>query len=148
MPHLLERPAARGNAMATSSEEARNLDVMRGAFEAFQAGNAEALMKSLAPNVHYHLAPAGKFTGDYRGVPAVMEFFGQVAHESDGTFRVTPVEMAASGNRVFALYKTNGKRGAKTLDSSDVAVFTLAGGVVTEAMICPSDYPAAAAFWS
>src|SRR5208283_835368 len=132
----------------TSSEEARNLEVVRRAFEAFQAGNAEALMKTLASNAHYHLAPVGKFTGDYRGAPAIMEFFGQVARESEGTFRVTPVEMAASGNRVFVLYRTNGKRGGKTLDSSDVGVFTLAGGVVTEAMICPSDYPAGAAFWS
>jgi uncharacterized protein len=132
----------------TSSEEARNLEVVRRTFEAFEAGNAEALMKTLAPDAHYHLAPQAKFTGDYRGAHAIMEFLGQVAHESEGTFRVTLVEMAASGNRVFALWRTNGKRGGKTLDSSDVGVFTLAGGVITEAMICQSDYPANAAFWS
>jgi len=132
----------------TSSEEAGNLDVVRRGFEAFQTGDAEALMKTFAPDAHYHFAPAGKLTGDYHGVPAIMEFFGQVAHETEGTFRVTPVEMAASGNRVFVLYRTNGKRGGKTLDTSDVGVFTLAGGVVTEGMICPGDYPAGAAFWS
>ncbi len=132
----------------TSSEEARNLEVVRRGFEAFEAGNAEGLLKTLAPNAHYHLAPVGKFTGDYRGAPAIMEFFGQVAQESEGTFRVTPVEMAASGNHVFVLYRTNAKRGGKTLDSSDIGVFTLAGGVVTEGMICQTDYPANAAFWS
>ena len=67
--------------MATSSEETRNLDVVRRAYEAFQAGDAEALMKCFAPNIHYQLAPFGKFTGDYRGIPAVMEFFGQIAQE-------------------------------------------------------------------
>jgi uncharacterized protein len=132
----------------TSSEETGNLEVVRRAFEAFQDGNAEALMKAFAPNAHYHFAPVGKFTGDYRGAPAIMEFFGQVASESEGTFRVTQVEMAASGNRVFALWRTNGKRGGKTLDNSNVGVFTLAGGVVTEVMECESDYPANAAFWS
>ena len=109
-----------GTLSGTSSEEARNLVVVRRAFEAFQAGNADALMKTFAPNAHYRIAPAGKFTGDYRGAPAIMEFFGQVAQESEGTFRVTPVEMAAHGNRVFVLYGTNGKRGGKTLDSNDV----------------------------
>jgi uncharacterized protein len=85
-----------------------------------------ALMKAFAPNVHYHVPPAGKFTGDYRGVPSVMEFFGQIAHESEGSFRAALVDLAASGNRVFALYKISGKRGGKTLDSTDVIVSTFA----------------------
>jgi hypothetical protein len=138
-----------GKAMsATSSEEKSNLDVVRRGYEAFQAGNAEELMKTMAPNAHYHLAPIGKFGGDYKGVKAIMEFFGEIARESGGTFRVTPVEMAAAGNRVFVLYGASGKHGGKTLDSRDVAVFTLAGGRVTDAMFCASDYPAEAAFWS
>ena len=100
--------------MAASSEEARNLDVVRRAFEAFQAGDTAALMKAFAPDVHYRVPAAGKFTGDYRGVSAVMEFFGQVAHESEGSFRAALVDLAASGNRVFALYKISGKRGGKS----------------------------------
>lgn len=134
--------------MAISSEEAQNLDVVRRSFEAFQAGDTEALMKAFAPNVHYRLTPIGKFTGDYRGVSAVMEFFGQVAHETEGSFRAALVDLAASGNRVFALYKGSGKRGGKTLDSTDVIVFTLADGAITEATIYSGDYPAAAAFFS
>jgi len=133
--------------MATS-EETRNLDVVRRAYEAFQAGDTEALMKCFAPNIHYHLAPVGKFTGDYRGIPAVMEAFGQVAQESDGTFRATLLDTAASGNRVFALHRVTGKRGAKTLDVTEVLVSTLAGGAITETIIYTGDYPAAAAFWS
>jgi uncharacterized protein len=134
--------------MTTSSEENSNLDVVRRGYEAFQAGNADALMKTMAPNAHYHLAPAGKFTGDYRGVQAIMEFFGQIARESEGTFRVTPMEMAAAGNRVFVLQATSGKRGEKTLDGREVGVFTLSGGVVTDVMYCASNYPVEAAFWS
>jgi len=134
--------------MATSSEEARNLDVVRRTFEAFQAGDTEALMKAFAPNVRYRLAPVGKFTGDYRGVNAVLEFFGQIAHETEGSFRVALVDLAASGNRVFALYTISGKRGGKTLDSTDVIVSTLADGAITEATVYSGDYPAGAAFWS
>jgi uncharacterized membrane protein YcaP (DUF421 family) len=58
------------------------------------------------------------------------------------------LDTAASGNRVFALQRVTGKRGAKTLDATDVLVSTLAGGAITETMFCASDYPAAAAFWS
>jgi ketosteroid isomerase-like protein len=137
-----------GNAKPASSDETRNLEVVRRAFDAFEAGSVEGLKKILASKVHYRAAPTGKFTGDYRGAAAVMEFFGQIARETEGSFRVTPVEMAASGSRVFVLYKVNGRRGAKALDSIDVGVFTVIGGVVTEAMFCPSNYPVHAAFWA
>ncbi len=36
----------------TSSEEAGNLGVVRRGFEAFQTGDAEALMKTFAPDAH------------------------------------------------------------------------------------------------
>src|SRR5208282_1510685 len=143
-----ERPAAKVSAMSPTAEEMRNLDVVRSAFEAFETGNVQALRKILAPNVRYRGAPTGGFTGDYRGLRAVMEFFAQIAGETEGTFHVRPVEMAATGNRVFVLYKVSGQRGAKTLDSMDVGVFTVVAGMVAEAVFYQSDYPAHAAFWS
>jgi len=141
-----DRPIAKGRAMPTSPEDP--LKIVRRAFEAFQAGDLDRLKKVLAPNVHYRVAPAGKFTGDYRGAAAVMAFFGQIARETEGSFRVSPVDMAASGNRVFVLYKVSGRRGGKSLDSTDVAVFTVVGGAVAEAIFHQSDYPAQAAFWA
>jgi uncharacterized protein len=141
-----DRPVAKGRAMMTSREDP--LEVVRRAFEAFEAGDVDGLKKVLAPNVHYRVAPAGNFAGDYRGVRAVMEFFDQIARETKGSFRATPVEMAASGNRVFVLYKVGGRRGGKALDSADVGVFTVVGGAVAEAIFYQSDYPAHAAFWS
>ena len=144
-----ERPVADGRAMRTSSsEEPLNLRVVRRAFSAFASGDVTGLRNVLAPNAHYRVAPTGKFTGDYRGAAAVMAFFGQIAHETEGSFRVSPVEMAASGDRVFVLYRVSGRRGDKTLDSADVAVFTVTDGAVAEAIFHQSDYPAHAAFWS
>jgi uncharacterized protein len=143
-----ERPAAKVSAMSPTAEEMRNLDIVRSAYEAFQAGNVESLRKILAPNVRYRVAPAGGFTGDYRGVRAVMEFFAQIARETQGSFQVSPAEMAATGNRVFVLYNVSGQRGAKALDTADVGVFTVVAGMVTEAVFYQGDYPAHAAFWS
>jgi uncharacterized protein len=143
-----ERPAAKVSPMSPTAEEMRNLDVVRSAFEAFEAGNVEALRKILAPNVRYRGAPTGRFTGDYRGLRAVMEFFAQIARETEGTFKVRPSEMAATGNRVFVLYRVSGRRGAKALDSADVGVFTVVAGMVAEAVFYQSDYPSHADFWS
>jgi len=141
-----ERPVAKGRAMTTLREDP--LEIVRRAFEAFEAGDVDGLKKVLAPKVRYRVAPAGRFTGDYRGAAAVMAFFGQIARETEGSFRVSPVEMAASGNRVFVLYKVSGRRGGKSLDSADVGVFTVTDGAVAEATFYQSDYPAHAAFWA
>lgn len=131
-----------------SSEEANNLKVIRRVFEAFAAGDFETVKNTFAPEAHYHHAPLGIFDGDYKGQQAIMEFFGRIASESGGTFRSEPIAIAASGNRAFVLYRATAKRAEKAIDGNDVLVFTLQDGLVTEAIICPSDYPKLAAFWS
>jgi ketosteroid isomerase-like protein len=132
----------------TSSEEAKNLNVIRRCFEAFEAGDVETLMKNFAPSVRYRHTPVGPLTGDYRGAQAVREFFAQADRETGGTLRATILALAASGDRVFVLYRETATRAGKTLDAQDVLVFTLANAAVTDAIICVGDFPAAAAFWS
>ena len=58
------------------------------------------------------------------------------------------MSIAPSGDRVFVLYRSTGMRDGKTLDVNDIIVFTLADGMVTEAMTFYGDYATEAAFWS
>jgi ketosteroid isomerase-like protein len=145
------RPEALKGVMAVngvSTEEANNLDVIQRAFTAFATGDDEVLAKTFAPDVHYHFLPHAPFKTDYLGSSAVLELFGQLTLETSGTLRTTVLAMAANGDRVFVLYRATGTRSGKTLDSSDVLVFTLANGVVTEAFTFPGNFPASVAFWS
>jgi hypothetical protein len=48
--------------------------------------------------------------GNYRGAQAILEFFGQLAHETQGSLRVEPLTMAASGDHVLVLERITGKR--------------------------------------
>ncbi len=56
--------------------------------------------------------------------------------------------MAASGDHVFVLERVTGTRKGKTLDTTDVLVFKLNNGVVTEVTNFPSNHPADVEFWS
>jgi ketosteroid isomerase-like protein len=116
-------------------------------FDAFAAGDPEVVKNLFAPDAHYHHARLGILNGDYKGRQAIEEFFGQIGNETNGTFRAEPVVIAASGDRVFVLYRATGTRAGKTIDGNDVLVLTLRDGLVTEALICPGDYPTLAAFW-
>jgi ketosteroid isomerase-like protein len=77
-----------------------------------------------------------------------LQFLGQLAQETKGSLRVELQTMAASGDRVFVLERLAGERKGQTLDTTEVAVFKLDKGVVTEVSSFQSDHPAVAKFWS
>ena len=60
------------------------------------------------------MTETGVLRGNYRGAQAILEFFGQLAHETQGSLRVEPLTMAASGDHVLVLERTTGKRRGRT----------------------------------
>jgi len=77
-----------------------------------------------------------------------LQFFGQLAHETEGSMRVEPQTFAASGDHVFVLERITGKRKGKAQDTKAVLVFKLDKGIVTEVTDFQFDHPAVAQFWS
>jgi uncharacterized protein len=132
----------------TNEIESKNIAVVRRGYEAFAKGDLETLKTLFSANADWHLAQTGVLRGNYRGAQAILEFFGQIAHETQGSVRVEPLTMAASGDLVFVLERTTGKRNGKTLDTKDVLVFKLNNGVVTEVSDFQLNHAVDAQFWS
>ena len=132
----------------TGGTEAQNVAVVRRGYEAFGKGDIETLKTLFSTNANWHQTEAGVLRGNYRGVQAILEYFGQLAQETQGSLRVEPQTMAASGDHVFVLERFTGKRKGETLETTEVVVFKLDKGVVTEATNFQSNHPAAAKFWS
>ena len=130
------------------ASETQNIAVVRRGYEAFGKGDIETLKTLFSTNANWHALGTGVLQGNYRGAQAILQSFGQLAHETDGTVRVEPQTMAASGDHVFALHRITGKRKGKTHDTQAVLVFRLDKGVVTEVTEFQFDHPAAAQFWS
>jgi ketosteroid isomerase-like protein len=132
----------------TDPQETRNLAIVRRGYDAFAAGDMETMKTITAPNAHWHDTPTALSSGDFDGQQAILEYFGQLARETEGTIKVTPTVMVADGDRVFVLNHLSAKRGGKTLETNNVNVFTLANGVVIDTVVFSGDQPAAAAFFS
>jgi uncharacterized protein len=132
----------------TGATEIQNIATVRRGFEAFAKGDIETLKTLFSANANWNSPGAGVLRGNYRGAQAILEFFGQLAHETEGTTRVEPLTIAASGDHVFVLERITAKRKGKTHDTKAVLVFKLEGGVVTEVTEFESDYPSTAQFWS
>jgi uncharacterized protein len=130
------------------ANEAQNVAAIQRGFEAFAKGDIETLKTLFSTDAKWNEAETGVLRGNYRGVQAILEFFGQLAHETEGSLRVEPLTMAASGDHVFVFERVTGKRKGKTLDTKEVLVFKLDNGIVTEVTELQSDYPTVAQFWS
>jgi len=113
-----------------------------------QKGDIETLKTLFSPDANWNQAEAGVLRGNYQGVQAILEFFGQLAHETEGSLRVEVLTMAASGDHVLVFERVTGTRKGKTLETKEALVFKLDNGVVTEVTELQSDYPAVAQFWS
>lgn len=132
----------------TGATESQNIAVIRRGYAAFAKGDIGTLKTLFSADATWRATAVGVLPGNYRGAQAILEFFGQLARETDGTTRVEPLTMAASGDLVFVLERITGKRKGKTQDAKTVAVFKLDKGVVTEVSDFPFDHPAAAQFWA
>jgi ketosteroid isomerase-like protein len=133
---------------ATGASEAQNIAVVRRGYEAFAKGDIETLKTLFSTNATWHSVETGILPGNYRGVQAILEFFGRLVHETDGTARAELQTLAASGDHVFALHRNKGKRKGKTLDEKSVLVFKLDKGVVSEVAEFRFDQPTEAKFWA
>jgi uncharacterized protein len=137
------KTSRKGTGMSgTSAIETQNIAIVRRGYESFAKGDVETLKTLFSPNANWHAVGTGVLTGNYQGAQAILEFFGKIAHESNGTARVEPQTIAASGNHVFCLQRITGKRKGKTQDTQSVK------GVVNEVTEFHFDHPAAAQFWS
>ncbi len=130
------------------ANEAQNVAVIKRGYEAFSKGDIETLKTLFSANANWHQTEAEVLRGNYRGVQAILAYFGQLAQESQGSLRVEPQTMAASGDHVFVLERLTGARKGRTLETMAVLVFKLNNGVVTEVTNFASNHPADVQFWS
>jgi len=112
-----------------------NLQIIKDAFEAFQRGDIPAILASLDPGVDWQgiIGTEGVLPQGSRrqGIPAVGEFFRQVAETTEFS-AFEPADFIADGNHVVALGRYAGrfKRSGQRFSTDWVMVFTFQNGRV------------------
>jgi uncharacterized protein len=134
--------------MSTIDVEKDNIGLVRDGFRAFAAGDMAALAGLFDANAAWHSQPTGILKGEYQGRDAIFAMFGQLHQETSGTFRSTPIAMAATDDKVFVQTETMGERHGRSLRGGEVLVFTIADGRVREVRLFLKDYSATQTFWA
>lgn len=63
------------------TEQAAAIERARKAYADFDAANVEAVMGVIADDVVWHIGGQSRYSGDYRGKQAVLEFFGRLMQD-------------------------------------------------------------------
>jgi uncharacterized protein len=109
-----------------------NEDLIRSGYEAFGAGDFDAVLALLADDIVWHAGGSGQLAGDYHGRQEVMGLFGRLFELTGGTFRLEVHDVLANDTHGVVLVTTSAERGGQTLASRRVDIWHVADGKATE----------------
>ena len=99
-------------------------------------------------DVTWHVQGVGPLSGDYHGRDEVFAFFGRLAEETAGTFRLDVHDALANDEHTVMLCTLSASRGNKSIEIPVANVTYDHDGKVTEFWSASADPQASIDFWS
>jgi ketosteroid isomerase-like protein len=123
--------------------------LVRRGYAAFNAGDIETLQQIMARDVVQHVPGTGPLAGAYKGIDAVLGYYGRLAESTDGTFRAHLIDVHGDGQgHVTAVHQFSATRNGVTRVGRGSIVFTVLGDRATDLLELHADLPGDDAFWA
>lgn len=124
----------------TSDQATANVEALRRGYEAFQTGNLDLLRDELFDqDIVWHNPGNNQFSGEIRGVDAVIASFVKQFELTNGTFKVEVHDYAGSDDHAVAIATVSGERDGATISDLYTHVCHFRDGKLTEAWIVDFD---------
>ena len=118
------------------------MKVVRRGYEAFNAQDAETLRSLFSHDVMQHVPGTGPLAGTYKGVDAVLGYYGRLGELTGGTFRADLLEVHGDGQgHVTAVHQLSSVRGGVKRVTHGSILFTLMGDKITDLLELHGDLP-------
>jgi uncharacterized protein len=125
-----------------------NVELARRGYDAFAKGDMAALAELIADDVVWHVQGTGPLSGTYHGRDEVFGFFGRLAEETGGTFRLDVHDVLANDEHAVTLCVLSATRGEKSIEMPVANVSHMRDGKVTEFWTAITDPVATIDFWA
>jgi uncharacterized protein len=126
-----------------------NVERARRGYEAFAKGDLATMSELMADDIVWHVKGVGPLNGDYHGRDQVFGFFGRLAEETGGTFRLDVQDILANDEHTAVLATLTASRGGKSIETLVVNVSRNDGdGRITEFWGATTDPEAGISFWA
>ncbi|MFD9123456.1 nuclear transport factor 2 family protein [Kitasatospora sp. NPDC059571] len=123
--------------------------LIRKGYEAFSRGDMDTLRGMMTSDCTQHVPGSHKLSGDFKGVDAVLGYYGQLAAETQGTFRVELLHLFVDGRgHVMSVHRFTAERAGRTVDMAGGIVFRIVGDKITDLDECVEDLTATNGFWA
>jgi ketosteroid isomerase-like protein len=123
-----------------------NAELARRLWEAGADGDREPFFRIYAPDAVLHARGHGPMAGDFRGVPAILDYlalYGELVDDS----RSELLDILASEDGAVIRYRTRADRGSDHLEMDYWFDLQIVEGRVVEAALLPSDQQGHDDFW-
>jgi ketosteroid isomerase-like protein len=125
-----------------------HITLVRRGYEAFSKGDMQTLSQVIAHDAVHHVGGDNMMTGDYKGLEAILAYYGRTMEETDGTFKVELESLAADGHgHVMARHRATATRRGKTLVDSGGLFFEIMNNQAIDIIQLEDDLEATDRFW-
>jgi len=129
--------------------EHRHITLIRRGYDAFNKGDVDTLRQILAHDCVQHVGGDNLASGEFKGVDAMLAYYGQLGELTNGTFRAEPELLTTDGHgHVIVVHHLTARRGDKTLDQRGTLLFQITGEKAVDLLQCDEDLDESDRFWS
>jgi ketosteroid isomerase-like protein len=125
-----------------------NKELVRRAYELFEAGRVAEARELFAPNAVWILPGRHTLSGEYLGRDAIFnDFLSKLPALTGATYRATAIDIAEGDDHTFVLQNSSALREGKTINYFICNVFALRDGLIQGVHSYPYDAEAQETFW-
>jgi len=125
-----------------------NVELTRRGYEAFAKADLATMAELIADDVTWHVRGVGPLSGTYHSRDEVFGFFGRLAEETAGTFRLDVHDVLANDEHAVTLCTLSASRANKSVEFPVANVSHIRDGKVTEFWFATTDPQASIDFWA
>jgi ketosteroid isomerase-like protein len=140
------RYATRGT---TTAADDTCMSLVRKGYAAFNSGDIETLKSVLSHDVVQHVPGTSRVAGGYKGIDAVLGYYGTLAEMTGGTFRADLINVFGDGQgHVTSVHQITATINGTTRVSRGGILFTFLGERATDLLELREDLPGDDAFFA
>lgn len=123
--------------------------LVRKGYDAFTRGDMDTLRGMMASDCTHHVPGSHMLSGDYKGQNAVMELYGKLFEETNGTFKVELSHILVDGRgHAVSMHRYTAERNGKRIEQNGCLIFRIVGDKMTDIDECQEDMEKEAEFWA
>lgn len=142
-------PDATRYASPVKRADDENMAAVRKGYAAFNSGDMTTLRALMSHDVAQHVPGTSQVAGAYKGIDAVLGYYGKLAELTNGQFRADLIDLHSDGAaHVTAVHQVTATRNGTTRVSRGCILFTFLSGKVTDLLDMRSDLAGDDAFFA